>query len=242
MQNQLRSIMQENSINHQLVEIGKKGKPVTTSLLMAEKFNKEHYNVLRDIKKLECSDEFNALNFELVYYTDAKGEKRPMYLITRDGFVILGMGFTGKKAMEWKEKYIAAFNRMEQAIHDDRIDLAVETLDDAESAGIRKGLALSRAAADIRIELHTTASIIRFRILGLNQKQAGAAFGVSRDKVQRMEKILGAAGLNIRPARTNRLQKEIMDNLDQILIDASFNLSIQSSIINQQSTIPKGGA
>ena len=78
-------------------------KPTTTSLQVAEYFGKEHYNVIRDIKDViaKCSESFNALNFEAVEYTDSKGEKRPMYLLTRDGFTMVAMGYTGAKAMEF---------------------------------------------------------------------------------------------------------------------------------------------
>lgn len=92
------------------------GKPVTTSLKVAEVFGKEHAKVLRSIESLECSPEFNRANFGLVEYTDAKNEKRPSYNITRDGFVFLAMGFTGKKAAQFKETYIAEFNRMENSL------------------------------------------------------------------------------------------------------------------------------
>ena len=93
-------------------------KPTTTSLQVAEYFGKEHYNVIRDIKDVisKCSESFNALNFEAVEYTDSKGEKRPMYLLTRDGFTIVAMGYTGAKAMQFKEQYIAAFNAMEHQL------------------------------------------------------------------------------------------------------------------------------
>ena len=92
------------------------GKPVTTSLIVAEKFGKLHKNVIRDIENLECPEEFSGLNFEPGSYTDAQNQERPMYLITRDGFTLLAMGFTGKEAMAWKLKYIHAFNEMEKMI------------------------------------------------------------------------------------------------------------------------------
>lgn len=97
---------------------GEEIKPCTSSLKVAEYFEKEHRNVIRDIKDVisKCSESFNALNFELVEYTDAKGQKRPMYLLTRDGFTMVAMGYTGAKAMQFKEKYIAAFNEMEKQI------------------------------------------------------------------------------------------------------------------------------
>ena len=91
------------------------------SLFVAKTFEKEHKHVLRDIAKITepksgLSEEFNRLNFELVNYKDAKGEKRPCYYLTRDGFTMLTMGYTGKKAMEFKEKYIRRFNEMESQI------------------------------------------------------------------------------------------------------------------------------
>lgn len=93
---------------------------VTTSTDIAKCFGKHHRNVLRKIESLDCSAEFNALNFELVEYEDGKGELRPMYRITKDGFVYLAMGFTGAKAAQFKEAYINAFNQMEKQLHEQK--------------------------------------------------------------------------------------------------------------------------
>ncbi|CAK8740750.1 hypothetical protein SODG_004227 [Sodalis praecaptivus] len=89
------------------------GKAVTTSLDVADYFGKRHDNVLRTIEHLDCSTKFSALNFEGAEYTDEQGKQRPMFEMTKDGFVFLVMGFTGKKAAAFKEAYIAEFNRME---------------------------------------------------------------------------------------------------------------------------------
>lgn len=86
--------------------------PRTTSIKVADAFGKLHKNVIRKLKTLECSDFFNRLNFKPVDYVDSKGEKRPMYEMTKDGFMFLVMGFTGKKAAAIKEAYINEFNRM----------------------------------------------------------------------------------------------------------------------------------
>ncbi len=88
------------------------GELMTTSKNVAEVFNKEHKNVLRDIEKLKCSREFRKLNFEPTSYTNGNNKIHPMYNLTKDGFTILAMGYTGEKAMEFKEKYISAFNKM----------------------------------------------------------------------------------------------------------------------------------
>jgi len=92
------------------------GQAKTNSLVVAEKFNKRHNNVLRAINNIDCSDEFRQLNFEHSTYKGVDGISVRMVEMTRDGFVFLVMGFTGKDAAHWKETYIAEFNRMEAAL------------------------------------------------------------------------------------------------------------------------------
>lgn len=84
--------------------------PTTTSTVIAEKFCKRHGDVLRAIANLECSADFRQRNFASSSYLDEQGKEQPCYTITRDGFSFLAMGFTGKEAAAWKEKFIAAFN------------------------------------------------------------------------------------------------------------------------------------
>ena len=86
------------------------------SLFVAQAFEKRHDNVLKDIRELECSDNFRLLNFEESSYRNAQGKKQPAYYMTRDGFVFLAMGYRGKKAAEFKELYIRRFNEMESFI------------------------------------------------------------------------------------------------------------------------------
>ena len=87
---------------------------VTSSRMVAEKFEKRHSDVLRSIANLECSPEFTQRNFALSSYKDESGKENKEYLITKDGFVMLAMGFTGEKAFRFKEAYINAFNSMAQ--------------------------------------------------------------------------------------------------------------------------------
>lgn len=93
-----------------------RGKAVTTSVAVAEKFRKRHTSVLRSIKNLGGPADFTEHNYVLSEYEDSTGRKLPLYLMTRDGFTLLAMGFTGKKAMQLKVDYINAFNQMEQAL------------------------------------------------------------------------------------------------------------------------------
>ena len=84
-----------------------------SSLDVAHHFDKLHYNVLRSIEAIECSDEFRALNFEASSYSTPQNKHAPMFKMTRDGFSMLVMTFTGAKAAYWRERYIQAFNLME---------------------------------------------------------------------------------------------------------------------------------
>lgn len=99
---------------------------VTSSRLVAEYFGKRHDTVTRAIRNLNCSKEFNARNFAVVNYTDKKGETRQEYLMTKDGFTILAMGFTGAKAMQFKEAYINAFNKMQELLKRNETILQLE--------------------------------------------------------------------------------------------------------------------
>lgn len=97
------------------------GSIITNSLLVAEKFGKQHKNVLTSIKNLiETANNSTGSKlssfYELSSYIDSKGEARPFYIMNRDGFSLLVMGFTGKQAMQFKIEFIEAFNRMEQAL------------------------------------------------------------------------------------------------------------------------------
>lgn len=103
------------ALSHPEVTI-KNGRAVTTSVAISEFFGKRHDNVIQKIKLLDCSAEFTALNFKVSEYTDSTGRKLPMYQITKNGFVFLVMGFTGKKAAAFKEAYIAEFDRMENEL------------------------------------------------------------------------------------------------------------------------------
>lgn len=105
----------------------KNNKTVTTSLLIADFFNKNHSHVLRDIDNLDCSKNFRESNFGLSSYQSEQNKKLPMYLITKDGFVFLAMGYRGKKAAELKEKYIDAFNRMEKLLNEKNTQAWIET-------------------------------------------------------------------------------------------------------------------
>lgn len=91
------------------------------SLFVAELFEKNHKDVLRDIRKITdsssgLSEEFRQRNFAPSSYRNQQNKKQPCYCLTRDGFTMLVMGYTGQKAMQFKELYIKKFNEMEKMI------------------------------------------------------------------------------------------------------------------------------
>jgi Rha family phage regulatory protein len=87
----------------------------TNSRIIAEAFEKRHDNVLRDIRSLiEANPDWGILNFEETPYVDPQnGQTYQMYEMTRDGYSMLAMGFTGRRALEWKIRFLEAFNAME---------------------------------------------------------------------------------------------------------------------------------
>lgn len=99
-------------------------RPVTDSLMIAETFGKRHDHVLRDIRELECSEDFRISNFgETPYIHPQNGQTYHKYLITQDGFSFLVMGYTGKEAARFKEMYIAEFNRMRDELSKPQFNL-----------------------------------------------------------------------------------------------------------------------
>lgn len=106
----------------------KNDEAVCSSLLVAEKFEKRHANVMRAIDSLVKNDSTqNCVQcFKEATYKDSTGKSNKMYVMNRDGFTFLVMGFTGKKANEWKWQYIKAFNQMEKFIREKQTKIWIE--------------------------------------------------------------------------------------------------------------------
>lgn len=104
---------------NEIVFRGANDQAVTSSLLIAEKFGKEHKNVMQSIRNLigvTAENSAIAEMFSESRYFNEQNKEQPMFLMNRDGFTLLAMGFTGKKAMQFKLEYIKAFNSMEAQI------------------------------------------------------------------------------------------------------------------------------
>lgn len=118
-------VINDRSVEFEVVDNG----VFTTSLSVAAVFEKRHDNIIAQIRALP-SDNFTALNFKVSEYVDTTGRKLPMYKITRDGFSLLVMGFTGERAYRWKIEFIAAFNKMEAMMRrgDSHLDALIDNM------------------------------------------------------------------------------------------------------------------
>jgi Rha family phage regulatory protein len=125
------------------------GQPVTNSLLVAEVFGKEHNKVCRDIERLSCSKTFRVANFgDTPYINPQNGQTYKMYVMTKDGFTFLVMGYTGEKAGEFKEKYIAAFNEMDNTLRNG-IALRVAAVEE----NIKRRYLLAKEMQDVNAQI-----------------------------------------------------------------------------------------
>ena len=102
----------------EIVYRGESNQPLTNSKLVAEVFGKEHKHVRESIKKLLTTAENSTVHqmFSESTYLNEQNKEQPMFIMNQDGFTLLAMGFNGKKAMEFKLKYIEAFNAMKRQI------------------------------------------------------------------------------------------------------------------------------
>lgn len=125
----------------------------TSSKVVAEKFGKRHDNVQRDIRNLiKDNPEWGLLKIEETPYTDPQnGQTYHMYEMTRDGHLMLAMGFTGKQAMEWKIKFLEAFNAMEQRLRAGPPPAAPDFSDPAVLLGVMDHLRMQVNAAKTQL-------------------------------------------------------------------------------------------
>lgn len=101
--------------------IMKSEQALTTSLKVAEKFQKNHRDVMRAIRNLTAQNCAVGKMFVEGTYINKQRHEQPMYYMNRDGFTLLAMGFTGKDAMKFKLDYIEAFNKMEKTIREQKL-------------------------------------------------------------------------------------------------------------------------
>ena len=160
------------------MKFGREERAVCTSLDVAETFGKSHDHVLRDVRELNCSSEFRRSNFGESSYTNSQNKKQPMIIMTRDGFTLLVMGYTGDLAMKFKEGYIKQFNAMEKEIHGRLIERE-------KGIAVRQSLtkALQQSAEDARMHEHaysTYTNCIYKALFGMNANQLREKYGIDK--------------------------------------------------------------
>lgn len=158
--------------------INKEEITVVSSIDVAETFGKEHARVMRDIRELACSDVFRVGNFAESFYINLQSKKQPMILMTKDGFTLLAMGYTGDKAMIFKESYIKQFNAMEKI-------LLGKMREREKGIAVRQALtkAIQQSGENDRMHGHaysTYTDIIYKSLFDKTSKQLREEYGISK--------------------------------------------------------------
>lgn len=198
---QLTSIVKENKPIH--VEFTDSGTPAVLTSVVAGHFGKKHKSVLRDIAKLRpkclisfCEHNFVPTSIDISQPNGGTRQERA-YLLTRDGFTLLVMGFTGAAAVAWKLKYIEAFNALEAAVVQNQSELARQA---GYQQGIDEARALPAAEADRKVAylagmkegrklqkrqdgLTRLIKIRAYLQKGLSQQEIGKILGVSHQAI-----------------------------------------------------------
>ena len=152
---------------------------VVTSLDVAETFEKEHRNVLADIRNIQS--EISTAEFSALFYEDeykaSNGKKNPMFYMNRDGFTLLVMGYTGEKAMKFKLAYINQFNQMEEL-------LKGKLIEREKGIAVRQSLtkAIQQSGEDERTHGHAYSlytDLIYKAVFGKNARQLREEYGIT---------------------------------------------------------------
>lgn len=209
-----------------LVEIAKINKEevtVVSSLDVAETFMKRHSDVLRDIDSLQCSKEFTERNFALSSYRDSSGKSNKAYVMTKDGFTLLVMGYTGEKAMKFKEAYIKQFNAMEKL-------LTGKLIEREKGIAVRQSLtkAIQQSTENERMHGHaysTYTNCIYKVLFGMNANMLRDKFGLGRKD-------------NLRDCLSENELKAIqsMESMVSGLVDCGWGYDQVKSFIEQTNT------
>lgn len=194
--------------------IMKENKAVTTSLKIAETFGKRHRDVMRGIEGLRKNAQAQRMFVKSTYVHPQNHQEQPMYYMNRDGFSLLVMGFTGKKALSFKLKYIDAFNKMEQAIKEggllashlspEEIQLKKAYIEEMRKQNDNKAHQLRNDDAKIFLQLAKVADgydnlrlATEFRNEAINRMQALPVGGIREYSATEIAGMLGVSPVTI---------------------------------------------
>ena len=194
----------------------KNDEPVCSSLQVAEKFGKRHDKLIAEIRRMygeligKRSPQNGGAKFFFESTYENRGKHYPMFLMTRDGFSLLVMGFTGKNALEWKLQYIRAFNQMEKLIQE-KSTAAYQLSDQAEKATrktetdiIKEFVEYARAQGSIHADhYYSNYTRLAYKAVGITDKTTAA--GMQLEDLSLVEHLIAhtlragmAAGYNYR--------------------------------------------
>ena len=178
---------------------------VTTSLQVAESFEKEHKNILQAINNLAAENSATKnLFFESIY--ENRGKNYPMYYMNRDGFTLLAMSFTGKKALDFKLKYIDAFNQMENHIKENQLKIPQSPME------------ILKLVFDVQKETSEMVEDVDHRVTELEENvvlSAGDYSYISRRINQRVSEVARSFG-KLTQKQRGELYRDINSGVNQI--------------------------
>lgn len=225
--------------------IVKENKAVTTSQKVAESFGKKHRNVMQAIKNLTAENSAVKKMFVKSTYINSRGQEWPMYYMNRDGFTLLAMGFNGKKALDFKLKYIDAFNKMEQTIKEgglltshltpEEIQLKKDYIEEMRKQNDNKSHQLRNDDAKIFLQLAKVADTYdnlhlatEFRNEAINRMQALPVGGTREYSATEIAEMLGVSPVTI-GTWANKLG--VKHNLDMSYRDESGHWHYYTSAV-----------
>ncbi|MDE5584619.1 MAG: Rha family transcriptional regulator [Ruminococcus sp.] len=187
------------------------GRLTVSSLQVSADFGKQHKDVLEKITALRAENSAVTSMFVESTYKAETGKTYKCYDITRDGFSLLVMGFTGKKALEWKLKYIEAFNLMEQKLIDRNVNLE------------------EIIAKTVTLAVSETVKVL----IPFMQPPAPSVTEISDNEIKRIRKKYRYTT----PSKISMLEPELKQKVDEMIISGEYSCQqIANFIMNNSDT------
>lgn len=222
--------------------IMKSEQALTTSLKVAEKFQKNHRDVMRAIRNLTAQNCAVGKMFVEGTYINKQRHEQPMYYMNRDGFTLLAMGFTGKDAMKFKLDYIEAFNKMEKTIREQKLP---QTPEERLALTMKVAIRLDKRVTNVEKKvdyLANTAEINatqRYQLLQARKSKVIQACGGTDSNYYRekkAKKVFSQFGIDFKKAfeipRYDSLQKQYFDEAMKFTKNWYPNFILQNEIQN----------
>ena len=206
------------------------GKVMTNSLLIAEKFERRHADVIKTIESLTLANEKVRSLYESATYIDEQGKGRKLYVMDRDGFTLLVMGFNGKKALDFKMEYISEFNKMENYLkgqslseysNDPFIQLRINQIDQEKRISeVEHQVKVLEAKTHTRPEFYAVSGYAALNNIKVNMTQA-ATIGKKATQICKEQGIIPGDTFDPRFGKVHTYPYEILDSVFSTTINIS---------------------